>query len=254
MTKTIAIAGKGGTGKTSIAALLIKLLSEKGAVLAIDGDPSSNLHMALGMPLEETIGSIREGMLDRKTVEKTGVPKPDYLELKVREALVESKGIDLLAMGRPEGPGCYCAANNWLRNSIDRLACHYDYVVIDNEAGMEHISRQTTRDVDILLIISDPSIRGITAAARTKDLIGEMRSRVGRIGLVVNRVQNGIPSQIRQAVGKTGLDLLDAIPEDPYILDLEINGEPLINLPADSPLHKGVLDLAIKLDLISTKG
>jgi CO dehydrogenase maturation factor len=254
MTKTIAIAGKGGTGKTSIASLLIKLLSEKGTVLAIDGDPSSNLHMALGLPLNETIGSIREGMLDRKAIEKTGVPKPDYLELKVREALVESEGIDLLAMGRPEGPGCYCAANNWLRNSIDRLASHYDYVVIDNEAGMEHISRQTTRDVDILLIISDPSIRGITAAARTNDLIAEMRSRVGKIGLVINRVRDGIPPQIKKAVDAAGLDVIADIHEDTNILDLEINGRPLIELPEGSPLRRGVAEMAARLDLASVKG
>jgi len=254
MTKTIAIAGKGGTGKTSIAALLIKLLSENGTVLAIDGDPSSNLHMALGLPLEETIGSIREGMLDRKAVERAGIPKPEYLELKIREALVESKGIDLLAMGRPEGPGCYCAANNWLRNSIDRLASHYDYVVIDNEAGMEHISRQTARAVDILLIISDPSIRGITAAARMKDLIGELRSHVDRICLVVNRVRSGIPPQIRQAIDNSGLDLIAAISEDPYILDLEVSGKPLIDLLDDSPLCQGVTSMATKLNLISAKG
>jgi len=254
MTKTIAIAGKGGTGKTSIAALLIKLLSGNGTVLAIDGDPSSNLHMALGLPLEETIGSIREGMLDRKAVERAGIPKPEYLELKIREALVESKGIDLLAMGRPEGPGCYCAANNWLRNSIDRLASHYDYVVIDNEAGMEHISRQTARAVDILLIISDPSIRGITAAARMKDLIGELRSHVDRICLVVNRVRSGIPPQIRQAIDNSGLNLIAAISEDPYILDLEVSGKPLFNLPAQSPLRQGVADMAVKLNLISAKG
>ena len=254
MTKTIAIAGKGGTGKTSIAALLIKLLSENGTVLAIDGDPSSNLHMALGLPLEETIGSIREGMLDRKAVERAGIPKPEYLELKIREALVESKGIDLLAMGRPEGPGCYCAANNWLRNSIDRLASHYEYVVIDNEAGMEHISRQTARAVDILLIISDPSIRGITAAARMKDLIGELRSHVDRICLVVNRVRSGIPPQIRQAIDNSGLDLIAAISEDPYILDLEVSGKPLIDLLDDSPLCQGVTSMATKLNLISAKG
>jgi CO dehydrogenase maturation factor len=254
MTTTIAITGKGGTGKTSISALLIKLLSEKGTVLAIDGDPSSNLHMALGLPLEETIGSIREGMLDRKAVERSGMPKPDYLELKVREALVESGKIDLLAMGRPEGPGCYCAANNWLRGSIDRLAGNYDYVVIDNEAGMEHISRQTTRDVDILLIVSDPSIRGITAAERMKDLIGELRSRVGRIGLVVNRVRGGMPPQIVKAVEATGIDLITAISEDTNVLDLEINGKPLIDLPSGSPLRSGVEDMAIKIDLISAKG
>lgn len=254
MTTTIAIAGKGGTGKTSIAALLIKMLSDKGTVLAIDGDPSSNLHMALGLPLEETIGSIREGMLDRKAVAKTGMPKPDYLDMKVREALVESGGIDLLAMGRPEGPGCYCAANSWLRYSLDRLAGHYDYVVIDNEAGMEHISRQTTRDVDILLIVSDPSIRGVTAASRMKDLIAEMRSHVNRIGLVVNRVRGGIPTQIKQAIDAAGLDIIAAIHEDPNIIDLEINGRPLIELPDSSPLRRGVAEMAARLDLISSKG
>jgi len=254
MTTTIAIAGKGGTGKTSIAALLIKLLSDKGTVLAIDGDPSSNLHMALGLPLEETIGGIREGMLDSKAVGKTGIPKPDYLELKVREALVESEGIDLLAMGRPEGPGCYCAANSWLRGSIDRLASHYDYVVIDNEAGMEHISRQTTRDVDILLIVSDPSIRGITAAARMKDLIAEMRSHVGRIGLVINRVRDGIPPQIKQAIDAAGLDIIAAIHEDANMLDMEAKGRPLIDLPGDSALRRGVEEMAARLDLIPVKG
>ena len=250
MTKTIAIAGKGGVGKTSISALLIKLLSAKGSVLAIDGDPSSNLHMALGLPLEETIGSIREGMLDHKAVGKSGIPKPDYLELKVREALVESEGIDLLAMGRPEGPGCYCAANNWLRGSIDRLAGNYAFVVIDNEAGMEHISRQTTRNVDILLLVSDPSIRGITAAVRMKDLIGELRSRVGRICLVVNRVRGGVPPQIKKIIDEAGIELIAAIVEDPDILDLEVRGAPLIDLPANSPLRKGVADIAAKLNLL----
>lgn len=254
MTTTIAIAGKGGVGKTSIAALLIKLLSDKGTVLAIDGDPSSNLHMALGLPLEETIGSIREGMLDSKAIGRSGIPKPDYLELKVREALVESSGVDLLAMGRPEGPGCYCAANSWLRGSIDRLAGNYDYVVIDNEAGMEHISRQTTRNVDILLIVSDSSIRGITAAAHTKDLIGEIRSSVSRIGLIVNKVRDGIPIQIRQAADADGLDIIAAIREDANMLELEANGRPLIDLPADSPLRLGVEELAASLDLISVKG
>jgi len=250
MTTTIAITGKGGTGKTSISALLIKLLSEKGTVLAIDGDPSSNLNMALGLPLEETIGSIREGMLDHKAVGRSGIPKPDYLEIKVREAVVESGQIDLLAMGRPEGPGCYCAANNWLRGSIDRLAVNYDYVVVDNEAGMEHISRQTTRSVDILLVISDPSIRGLTAAERMKNLIGELRSRVDRIGLVVNRVRGRMPPQIVKAVEATGIDLITAINEDTNILDLEINGKPLTELPADSPLRLGVADIAASLELI----
>jgi CO dehydrogenase maturation factor len=250
MTKTIAVAGKGGTGKTSIAALLVRLLTKKGSVLAIDGDPSSNLHMALGLPLVETIGSVREGLHDRKAVESTGMPKPDYIAMKIQDALVESQGVDLLAMGRPEGPGCYCAANNWLRTSIDRLSSNYDYVVIDNEAGMEHISRQTARDVNILLLISEPTIRGITAAARMKQLIGELRTKVDSIVLVLNRMRDGIPKEIEKAIKQAGLELITAIPEDPNMAELEAKGAPLSDLPADSPLRSGVLALSEKLDLV----
>jgi CO dehydrogenase maturation factor len=250
MTKTIAISGKGGAGKTSIAALLVKLLTEKGVVLAIDGDPSSNLHMALGLPLEETIGSVRESLHDRKSIEETGMPKPDYVAMRIQDALVESKGMDLLAMGRPEGPGCYCAANNWLRESIDRISSNYDYVVIDNEAGMEHISRQTARDVDILLLVSEPTIRGITAAARMKELIGELRTHVDRIVLVLNRVKDGIPEEIKKAIKESRLDLVGTISEDPNIEALEVKGAPLSDLPTDSLLRNGVLNLANKLELI----
>ncbi len=249
MSKTIAVAGKGGSGKTTIAALLIELLMKKGAVLAIDGDPSANLHMALGLPLEETVGAVREEIADRRGAERIGVPRPDYMELRVQEALVESQGVDLLAMGRPEGPGCYCAANNWLRDCIDRLAGNYDYVVIDSEAGMEHISRQTTRDVDILLLASDPTIRGISAAARMKELIGELRTHVGRIALVVNRVSDGLPTEIGQAIEEAELELIAVLPEDPDMMRLEVRGAPLTGLPAESPLRKGVLALAVKLGL-----
>lgn len=252
MTKTIAIAGKGGTGKTTIAALLIKLLTQKGAVLAIDGDPSSNLHMALGLPLEETVGRVREQMASaaRKGKLEPGISKPDYLELKMQEALVESKGVDLLAMGRPEGPGCYCAANNMIRHSIDRLGSNYDYVVIDSEAGMEHISRQTTRDVDILLIVSDPTIRGISAAARMKELISELRTHVGRTALVVNRVKDGLPPEIEQAIREASLELIGVLPEDPGMMQLEVKGAPLTELGPDSPLKQGIDAIAGKLGLI----
>jgi len=144
---TIVNAGKGGTGKTTIAALLINLLSQKGTVLAVDADPSTNLNLALGMPLDGTVGDMREEMAlaVKSGTYDNNVAKPDYIEMKIMESLVESDRIDLLAMGRPEGPGCYCAANSMLRTSIDRLGKNYDYVVIDCEAGMEHISRQTTR-------------------------------------------------------------------------------------------------------------
>ncbi len=251
MTKTIAIAGKGGTGKTTIAALLIDLLSRQGTVLAIDADPSSNLHLTLGLPLTETIGGVREEMLAavKKRTLSPGIAKQDYLDLKVHEALVESAKVDLLAMGRPEGPGCYCAANNMLRTIIDRLANNYDYVVIDNEAGMEHISRQTTRDVDILLVITDPSPRGIITATRMKDLIQELRTSVGKVGLVVNRMPATLPAEIDQAIMGSGLEVLGVLPYDPGIFDLEAKGRPLTELPAQAPLRLGIEEIAHKLGL-----
>jgi CO dehydrogenase maturation factor len=248
MTTTITVAGKGGVGKTTISSLLIDLLSQKGVVLAIDADPSTNLNTALGLPLEATVGKAREDVTEEITKGRVspGVSKQELLEMKIRGALVESKKIDLLAMGRPEGPGCYCAANHMLRASIDRLAKNYAYVVIDSEAGMEHISRQTTQNVDFLIIVSDPTMRGITAAARVKDLIKEMRTKVGKVFLVVNRVRNGLPPEIGRAVEDFGLQLIATIPEDPNLPDLEIKGKPIIELPLDSPLRVGVQEIVSK--------
>ncbi|MFH1483184.1 MAG: AAA family ATPase [Chloroflexota bacterium] len=249
MTLSIAVAGKGGTGKTTVAALLIELLSRKGTVLAIDADPSTNLPLALGLSLGETVGQAREEML---TLVKGGkfspsLPKQDYLELKVREALSESPGIDLLAMGRPEGPGCYCAANNMLRQIIDRLGSHYDYVVIDCEAGMEHLSRQTTRDIDLLLLVSDPTVKGVYTARKMKELIRELRTSVGRVALVLNRVKGPISAEISQVIEEGGLELVQRLPEDPALADLEARGQPVKELPPDSPLRLGVEELARKL-------
>jgi len=212
--KSIVVAGKGGSGKTTIAALLILYLAEKGIVLAIDGDPSSNLNLALGLPLESTLGDVREetlalmsrGHLDGWT------SKPDYIQFKIQQAVEESAGVDLLAMGRPEGSGCYCALNHLLRAAIDRLTENYDYVVIDSEAGMEHISRQTTQDVDILLIISDPTMRGITTASQIKKLIHELRSSVGAVTLAVNRANSLLSLQFEQAVEDSELELIWSTP------------------------------------------
>jgi CO dehydrogenase maturation factor len=248
---TIVTAGKGGTGKTTIAALLINYLSQKGTVLAVDADPSTNLNMALGMPLEDTIGQVREEMAVavKSGTYDNSMPKPDYIEMKLMESLVESDKIDLVAMGRPEGPGCYCAANSMLRTSIDRLGKNYDYVVIDCEAGMEHVSRQTTRDIDILLIVSDPTIRGIIAAGRMKPLIKEMRTHVGQIWLIVNRVNGEFPTEIEAAIRENDLELLVSIPADPNLAAFEIKGEPSINLPSDSPLQVSIGEIINKLGL-----
>jgi CO dehydrogenase maturation factor len=251
MSKTITIVGKGGVGKTAISSLIIDMLSKKGIVLAIDADPSTNLNDALGLPLNDTVGKAREDLTEdiQKGKIPPGIAKQDVLDMKIREALVESDKVDLLAMGRPEGPGCYCAANHMLRLSIDRMAKNYDYVVMDCEAGMEHISRQTTQNVDYLLIISDPTMRGITAAGRMKELIKEMRTSVGKVVMVVNRVKNGLPEEISKAVSGYGMDLVIAIPEDPDLSDLEITGKPIIELGDNSPLRQGVKQILDKLGL-----
>ena len=243
MTKTFAIAGKGGTGKTTVAALLIKLLSQKGLVLAVDADPSSNLSQALGLPLDDskTVGRIREKMAEDVSKDRLSpdIGKPEYLFGKIVESLVESKGFDLLSMGRPEGPGCYCASNEFLRASLDKLVkdYKYSYIVMDCEAGMEHISRQTTRDVDVLLIMSDPTMKGVTTAARMKKLIEEMRSNVDKVGLVINRARGELSLEIKKAIDESGLQVIALIPEDPDMSALEMKGRPVSELPPESPLQ-----------------
>jgi CO dehydrogenase maturation factor len=233
-----------------VAALLINFLSERGLVLAVDADPAMNLNQALGIPLDgaQTIGGIREKLTKDISQGRISpsITKMDYMFSKMLETLVESKGFDLLAMGRPEGPGCYCAPNEFLRSALDRLVKDYKYryIVMDCEAGMEHISRQTTRDVDVLLVISDPTIRGITVAARIRDLIGELRAKVGRIGLVVNRVKNRLPPEIERAIDNSSLQIVTTIPEDPYIADLEVRGAPVTSLPSDSPLKIKAKEIA----------
>jgi CO dehydrogenase maturation factor len=258
MTKTIAIAGKGGTGKTTVAALLIRYIAEnkKGSVLAIDADPSTNLNLALGVPLEETVGDIREETLQKVQggSSLSGMSKPDYLELRVNQAIVEEKEFDLLAMGRPEGPGCYCAANNMLRICVDHLSKAYDYVVIDNEAGLEHLSRRTTRDVDLLLIVSDPTTRGLIAAARVAELIKELHTHAGQVRLVVNRVMssNGDELQLapplQQIIAENNLQLVGLIPQDPTVAEFDALGKPLAEMPPDAPVRKRVEEIITSID------
>jgi CO dehydrogenase maturation factor len=180
--------------------------------------------------------------------------KPDYLDLRIQQSLVEERDFDLLAMGRPEGPGCYCAANNMLRLTIDRLSKSYDYVVIDNEAGLEHLSRRTTRDVDLLLTVSDPTMRGIIAAGRAAKLIGELDTRVGDIGLIVNRVRGDgsgelkLTPELEQAIAENGLKLVGLIPEDPTVGEYDAKGLPLVELPPESPARQAVEEIIKSLD------
>ena len=250
MIRTIAIAGKGGTGKTSIAALLINFLAQKGLVLAVDADPATNLNQAIGLPLDDnnTVGRIREKLTEdvSKGRFSPSITKQDYMFGKMLESLVESNGFDLLAMGRPEGPGCYCAPNEFLRTAMDQLVktYKYQYVVMDCEAGMEHISRRTTSDVDVLLITSDPTIKGITVAVRIKELIGELRTEVGQVGLIINRVKGELSAEIKKMIDESGLQVIAMIPEDPDMGDLEMHGSPITDLPQESPLRLKVKEIA----------
>jgi CO dehydrogenase maturation factor len=252
MSVTIAVAGKGGVGKTAISAILVDFLSGKGTVLAVDADPSTNLNEALGIALVSTVGKTRERMTDeikggRLTM---AASKQEILDARIHESLVETPRFDLLAMGRPEGPGCYCAANHMIRFSIDKLAKSYDYIVMDCEAGLEHISRQTTQDIDFLLAVTDPTMRGINTAIRLQNLAGEMRTNIkGGVLLVVNRLRNGLPPEIQDAISKSGLVLFATIPEDSHISDLDIRGEPLTALPFDSPFRRSVQEILFRLKI-----
>jgi CO dehydrogenase maturation factor len=253
LTTTIALAGKGGTGKTTISALLIRYLIEErgGSILAIDADPATNLNMVLGMDVDQTVGDIREGMLDQVQSSGAlagsmpgGMSKQEYLDYQVQMALEEGERVDLLVMGRPEGPGCYCAANQMLRVIVDRIGKQYDYVVIDNEAGMEHLSRRTTRDVDVLLLVTDPTQRGLVTARHMQDMVPGLKIAVGRIYLVVNRLRDDMPAPLTQAVEQSGLDLLGTVPDDAEMAEFEFTGRPLVELPAETAVYKAVRDIA----------
>ena len=251
MPKTIALAGKGGTGKTTIAALLIQGLMRRipGPLLAIDADPAANLHIALGLPMPTTVGEIREDMTVSAQKEQLGVAisRHDYLTHEVQMALEEGEQVDLLAMGRPEGQGCYCAANHMLRTVIDNIGDTYKYVVVDNEAGMEHISRRTTRDVDLLLIVSDPTIRGIKTAGHIGKLADEIEIDVRRKMLILNRVTGDLPDPLQEAVDELDLELGAVIPADDKVNELDALGRPLIQLNGDSPSYREIEALTEKI-------
>jgi CO dehydrogenase maturation factor len=251
MTKTIALAGKGGTGKTTIASLLIHTLLQRvrGPLLAIDADPATNLHLALGLPMPTTVGDIREEMAETAQAGELGVSisRHDYLTHEIRMALEEGDAVDLLAMGRPEGQGCYCAANHLLRTIIDDLGKNYPYLVVDNEAGMEHISRRTTRDVDLLLIVSDPTVRGLAAARSIFELAQDIEVNVHHAWLILNRLLSKMPEPLQQAVDDLGVEETFTIPADPRVNELDALGKPLIQLNGDSPALRAVEALTEKI-------
>jgi CO dehydrogenase maturation factor len=249
MGKVIAMAGKGGTGKTTLSALVIGYLRKKGLkpILAVDADPSSNLVDALGLKVNKSLGTAREDFFETKGNLPPGMTKETYLEMKLHEILVESPGLDLLVMGRPEGPGCYCYANNILRRHLDVLIKNYPFVVMDNEAGMEHLSRRTTQGVDYLLFVSDYSLKGIRTVGKIRELIDELKLSVKEKHLVVDRAPNGMDPVFSREVRDLGLNLLGAIPEDRFISEYEMKGRPLLELPDESPAVQVVAEMMGKM-------
>ena len=234
MQYTIALAGKGGTGKTTMAGLLIKYLVKKNRtpILAVDADCNSNLNEVLGLEIRDTLGNAREEM--KKGVVPGGMTKDIFMEMKLEESLVEAPGFDLIVMGQPEGAGCYCAANTLLAGFMDRLAGNYPLIVMDNEAGMEHISRLTTKNVDILLIVTDPSRRGLQAAVRIDDLARKLNIGVGKSYVVINQVKESPSEMALQMIKEGGLELAGTVPEDRTIYDFDFEGRPTIEMPENS--------------------
>jgi CO dehydrogenase maturation factor len=256
MTITIALAGKGGVGKTTIAGMVIKYLvqNKPGPVLAIDADPSSNLNMVLGLDLDWTVGDIREDMLAQVQSSLLiggaamgslpgGISKHDYLDHQIRASLAEGEAFDLIAMGRSEGAGCYCAVNHNLREVIDSISKNYRYIVIDNEAGMEHLSRRTTRDVQHLLVVSDPTQRGILAAERIAAFRNELDIRIEHAYLIINRLPGALPPILQAEVDKLDIPLLGTIASDDELLKFEFSGRPLVELGNNSPVYQSVAEM-----------
>ncbi len=241
----IAVTGKGGTGKTAIAALLVKYISEKTSnVLAVDADPDSNLPDALGVEVEKTLGDVRE--LFQVTRESLGtVDKELWLEGKVFEVIEELEGYDLLVMGRPEGEGCYCFVNNLLRGILKRFMRHYDYVIVDCEAGLEHFSRKTIESADYVIIVTDTSRKGLKTARKIKELVKELNLNFREIFLVGNKISGEEAKRIiKEFARREGLTLLELLPYDEKVVELDMRGEAIVNLPETSEFARKVRFIA----------
>lgn len=242
----IAISGKGGVGKTTFAALTVRHLAKelKKPVLAVDADPNATLGAMLGVAVDASVADIREETLEKKDAIPSGMSKDQFIEFRIQQCIVEERGFDLLTMGRPEGPGCYCFVNSLLRRYLDRAAGSYPFVVIDNEAGMEHLSRRTDGAVDLLLIVTEPTVVGAETAGRIAELARKLRIRCGRKAIVLNRVPPEGPAEpVRARLKATGLDLAGQIPQDEAVARCAVEGKSLLELPADNPVLAAVREL-----------
>lgn len=248
----VAVAGKGGTGKTTLAALLLRHLTEKPgrqAILAIDADPNSNLGEAIGLESTSTIADLLEETKAEKPL-PAGMTKSQFIQFKLQGALVEGDKIDLLSMGTPEGPGCYCYPNDLLRGHMAELAKNYDFLVLDNEAGLEHLSRRVAQDVDYMVVTSDATARGIRSAARVAELMRTLKTKVGGAGLVVTKVRGADELEaLGPEIDKVGLPLLGTVPYDEGVVRFDLEGKALAGLPAASGAVRAAEEIAKKIGL-----
>ncbi len=240
---SIALAGKGGTGKTTLAGLLIKYLidTDRVPILAVDADSNANLNEVLGLEVTDTLGNAREEM--KRGEVPPGMTKDIFMSMKLEQAIVEAKGYDLVVMGQPEGAGCYCAANSLLTNFLEKLSGNYPYIVMDNEAGMEHISRLTTRNVDILIIASDTSRRSLQAAVRINELARDLKIGVQKSYLIINQAQEETPESFLESMPENGLELAGTVPADNTLYEYDLLGKPTITLPADNRAVQAAFDI-----------
>ena len=256
MGHVIAVAGKGGVGKTTLCGLLIQYLCESGKkpVLAVDADANSNLNEVLGVETEITLGELREEIeragIDSRYQIPAGVTKQDYLEMRLADAITEEDDYDLMVIGRTQGQGCYCFVNGLVQTQIQRLQSHYPYIVVDNEAGMEHISRGILPTMQTAILVSDCSRRGVQAAGRIARLVEELNFKPQKMGLIVNRAPEGrLDAGTMEEIEKQNLNLLGVVPHDDMVYRFDCDGKPTIQLPADSPVRAALKGIVEKLGL-----
>ena len=256
MPYTIAVAGKGGVGKTTLTGMMIQRLAEqkKGPILAVDADANSNLNEVLGVEVEMTLGDIRDELSNAELSNESPIPKgmskQDYTEFKFDSALVEEDDYDLLVMGHTQGKGCYCFVNGLVQTQVQKLQSHYPYIVVDNEAGMEHISRGILPMMEVAILVSDCSRRGVQAAGRIAKLMKELNFKPQKTGLIVNRVPDGkLDAGTLEEIRNQGLELLGVVPHDDQVYQYDCDGKPIIQLPKDSPVRSALGEIVKKLGL-----
>lgn len=254
----IAVSGKGGVGKTTTTALMTKILSENDpekSILVIDANPDSNLAEVLGIAVTRTVGTVTDDL--KKSLEKSEIPptmtKEDILETRIFEILRETPNFDLLVMGRGEGEGCYCPVNAFLAHIIDRLIKNYDITLMDMEAGLEHLSRRTDRDVDIMMVITDPSSMGLLTAKRVKEVAKEVHIEFKKFYLVGNRFRPEMEPLLQNEAPRLGYEFMGTIPTDDNVFTHNLTGKPLLNLPSDSPAISAVKQILTRMGLLGSK-